>query len=112
MTTTRKHIGRRIRQIRASQKITQAQLAQQINVSPATVSGWEIGDSGISLEAATRVAELAGVTLDWLLHEKETPGADLADGHTPEEIKLLENYRRLTRTSQTALSRISEMMHK
>lgn len=112
MTTMRKHIGRRIRQIRADQKLTQAQLAQQIHVSPATVSGWEIGDSGISLEAAIRVAKLAGVSLDWLIHAKETPGADPADGHTPEELKLLENYRRLTRTSQAALMRVGEMMQK
>jgi len=48
-------------------KLTQAQLAERLNVAPATVSTWEIGDCGISIEAAIRLAELADISLDWLL---------------------------------------------
>ena len=111
--TIKKHIGRRIRIIRTSQKMTQEQIAKAVNVSPATVSGWEIGDIGISIEAAIRVSKFAGVSLDWLLKGiDETPENEPEDSHTPEEQRLLESFRRLSKTSQAAILRVAEMMQK
>jgi transcriptional regulator with XRE-family HTH domain len=72
----KQNIGRRIRIVRASQKLTQEQMAKKLSVSPATVSAWEIGDIGISIEAAIRVSTFGDVSLDWLLNGKaETPDA-------------------------------------
>ena len=111
--TIKKNIGKRIRIVRASQKMTQAQMSEKLNVSPATVSAWEIGDIGISVEAAIRISEFAGVSLDWLLNGKnETVDISIESNNTPEESKLLANFRKLTRTSQIALSRVSEVMQK
>ncbi len=111
--TIKKDIGRRIRMIRAGQKMTQEQMAKKLSVSPATVSGWEIGDIGISIEDAIRVAKFAGVSLDWLLNGKEEPpGSCLIAIHTPEELRLLEAFRKLSKTSQTAILRLAEMMQK
>jgi len=111
--TIKKHIGRRIRMVRAGQKMTQEQLAKQIQVSPATVSGWEIGDIGISIEAAIRVANYAGVSLDWLLNGKdEAPDTQHMDTQTPEEQRILDSFRRLSKTSQAAILRVVEMMQK
>lgn len=88
-------------------------MAKQLNVSPATVSGWEIGDYGISLEAAINIAKFAGVSLDWLVNGKESsPGSEPGCIHTPEEQRLLESFRRLSKTSQSAVLRVVEMMQK
>lgn len=88
-------------------------MAKQLGVSPATISGWEIGDYGISLEAAVRIAEFTDVSLDWLVKGKDTPpGHEPEIAHTPEEIRLLEAFRILSKTSQSALLRIAEMMQK
>ncbi len=111
--TIKQQIGRRIRIIRASQKMTQEQLAKQLGVSPATISGWEIGDIGISIEAAIRTAEYAKVSLDWLLRgNDEPPDKKPADSHTPEEQRLLEAFRHLSKTSQAAILRVVEVMQK
>jgi transcriptional regulator with XRE-family HTH domain len=113
MTNIRKHIGTRIRQIRASKKATQAEMAKEVGVSPATVSGWEIGDFGISLETAIRVAKFGEVSLDWLLKDRSpAQNNDPKDGLTPEEQRLLESFQRLSKTSQTAVLRVTEMMQK
>lgn len=113
MITIRKRIGRRIRQIRANKKITQVEMAKQLEVSPATVSGWEIGDFGISLEAAVRVANWADVSLGWLVTGNDaSPGNGPDEIHTPEEQRLLESFQRLSKASQTAVLRVTEMMQK
>lgn len=113
MINIRKHIGRRIRQLRASKKVTQVEMAKQLDVSPATISGWEIGDFGISLEAAIRVAKWADISLDWLVKGKdEPPGNEPDDIHTPEEHRLMESFRKLSKASQAAILRITEMMQK
>lgn len=112
MANIRKSIGGRIRQTRAVQKLTQAEMAKRLDVSPATVSGWEIGDYGISLESAVRVADLGGVSLDWLVKGNDGAGTAPESGETPEEVRLLTAFRRLGKTSQNALVRIAEMMQK
>jgi len=99
--------------VRADQKMTQEQIAKQLKVSPATVSGWEIGDIGISIEAAIRLADFANVSLDWLLNDKhETPDNCSIDTYTPEEQRVLESFRKLSKTSQAAILRVVEMMQK
>lgn len=111
--TIKKDIGRRIRLIRANQKMTQEQFAKQLTVSPATVSGWEIGDIGISIEAAIRLANCADVSLDWLIKGEESQPSSIIDGnHTPEELRLMESFRGLSKTSQVAILRVVEMMQK
>jgi len=113
MTNIKKDIGRRIRNIRASHKMTQEQIAKHLHVSPATISGWEIGDIGISIEAAIRIAKFAGVSLDWLLSgTEEMAGAGLKDTHTPEELRLVEAFRKRSKASQSAILRVAEMMQK
>lgn len=88
-------------------------MAKELSVSPATVSGWEIGDFGISLEAAVRVATWAGVSLDWLVKGADSQSGDEpADIHTPEEQQLMESFRTLSKTSQSAVLRVVEMMEK
>lgn len=88
-------------------------MAKQLDVSPATISGWEIGDFGISLEAAIRLTKWTGVSLDWLVSGKEAPaGNEPSDTCTPEEQRLMISFSRLSKTSQSAVLRVVEMMEK
>lgn len=110
----KKHIGKRIRQIRGQLKLTQLQLANALHVSPASVSAWELGDSGISIEAAIRLAKLAGVSLDYLLQgmgeaRREWPEEPPArhEALTPDETRMLEAYRKAGRADQRALVRFA-----
>lgn len=113
MTNIKKGIGRRIRAIRSNQKLTQGQIAKLLGVSPATISAWEIGDIGISIDAAIRVAKLANISLDWLLiGTGETNYSCIEETEIPEELKLLEAYRKLGKTSQNAVLRVVKMMQK
>lgn len=113
MTNIKKDIGRRIKAIRSGQKLTQIQIAKLLGVSPATISAWEIGDIGISIEAAIRVAKFANISLDWLLVGNEDTNRNcIEETETPEEMKLLEAYRKLGKTSQNAVLRVAEMMQK
>ena len=47
--------------------LTQKQLADQIGVKRGAVTNWERGGN-IGRKNASKITELAGVTLDWLLH--------------------------------------------
>ncbi len=111
--TTKKHIGRRIRILRTGKKLTQEQFAKYLKVSPATVSGWEIGDIGISIEAAIRVAKFADVSLDWLLcGNKETPVNCPTDSYTSDEQQLLEDFREISEASRSVVLRLVKVMQK
>ncbi len=57
----------RIKELRKSMKMLQGDLAKKINVSQATVSGWENGSFEPSGEALYRLATLFGVSIDYLL---------------------------------------------
>jgi len=113
MTNIKKDIGKRIRIIRAEVKLTQEQFAKQLKVSPATVSGWELGDIGISIEAVIRISILFDKNLDWILKgSNELSNVEQNEVHTPEETRLFEAYQKLSKSSQSAILRVIEMMQK
>lgn len=55
--------------LRKKQKLTQAELAERLNYSDKAVSKWERGESVPDVETLKRVAEMFGVTVDYLLTE-------------------------------------------
>ena len=59
--------GRILRQTRQVQGMTQQELAERLFVSRQTVSSWETGRNLPSLETLARLAELLGVSTDYLL---------------------------------------------
>ncbi len=112
--TIKKNIGYRIRQTRAHLKLTQAQFAKKLDVSPQTISVWEIGDVGISADAAVKLAELADISLDWLFRgdsDVPKPGS-IYDGLTPEEKRMLTAFQKASRSDQQALLRLAESVGK
>lgn len=83
----------RIKELRNANKMTQSDLAKRLNTSTSNVSGWECGKWQPDNDALVKLAELFGVSVDYLLgaerHKKEP------DTLTAEERKLLEGYREI-----------------
>lgn len=64
--------GERLKQRRLSQKLTQAQLAERANTTPAYVSQVERGQANPTLDAMAKLAEVLEVNIWDLLR----PGSD------------------------------------
>ena len=60
-------LGNRIKHLRQQANLKQSQLAQLINVSPALISAYELGDRKPSLEVLVSLAATFKVSTDYLL---------------------------------------------
>ncbi|MBO4856256.1 MAG: helix-turn-helix transcriptional regulator [Bacilli bacterium] len=65
MKTTK--LGSRIKDLRESRNMTQAELAKLLFVSDKTISKWEKGNSDPETEILVKISEIFDVTLDYLL---------------------------------------------
>ncbi|RXT55645.1 helix-turn-helix transcriptional regulator [Lacticaseibacillus chiayiensis] len=61
------NFSKQLQQIRTAHRMTQAELAQQLNVSRHTVSNWENGRNLPDLEMVTLIARIFDVSLDHLI---------------------------------------------
>lgn len=59
--------GSQIKKLRASQKLTQEQLAQKLNVSRQTISSWENNRNLPDLEMVVLIAQIFKLSLDQLI---------------------------------------------
>lgn len=62
-------IGDKIKMLRRKRKLTQSQLANELNVSAQAVSKWEKGLSYPDIETIIKISELFDVTTDYLLKD-------------------------------------------
>ena len=60
-------IGNRIRQLRQRAGMTQSELARGLNVSPALISAYELGERKPGLKSLTQLADFFQVSSDYLL---------------------------------------------
>lgn len=74
MDVLRKNIAANIAKLRTNSKLTQAELAEKLSYSDKSVSKWERGESVPDIYVLSAIANLFGVTVDYLLEE-----------HKPEE---------------------------
>ncbi len=65
-------IAKNITDLRKAADMTQAQLAEKLNYSDKAVSKWERGDAIPGVVTLKEVADLFGVTVDYLLTEEHT----------------------------------------
>ena len=67
-----------IRQLRKQHHITQAQLAEKLNVTQTSVSQWESGRNFPDIKTARKLADYFGASLDQILapHSKSKDGKD------------------------------------
>ncbi|WP_316607770.1 helix-turn-helix domain-containing protein [uncultured Ruminococcus sp.] len=77
MEERKKIVAENITKLRTSLGMTQAQLGEKLNYSDKSVSKWERGESIPDVFVLKTIADLAGVTVDWLLNPhdeaEETP---------------------------------------
>lgn len=62
-------ISEKIKKLRAEKGWSQAQLANKLGVHPQHISRYETGGSSPSAEALAKMAEVFGVSVDYLLDE-------------------------------------------
>lgn len=72
-------IAKNITALRQQKKMTQIELAEQLNYSDKAVSKWERGESIPDVMVLKAIANLFDVTLDYLLEEDHTPSAEQAE---------------------------------
>lgn len=75
MNDIKQIIGKNIIELRKQNSMTQAELAEKINYSDKAVSKWENGDAVPDIGVIKSLAELLGVSVDYLLeetHEQKT----------------------------------------
>lgn len=62
-----KEVGNRIKQVRKAQNLSQADLADKMNVSTSYISDVENGKINFSLDTLMRLTEALQISADWLL---------------------------------------------
>ncbi len=80
-------LAKNITALRQNHKMTQIELAEKLNYSDKAVSKWERGESMPDVSVLKSIADLFGVTVDYLLQEDHTP----AQVHV--EVKSVDNHR-------------------
>lgn len=92
--------GELLRELRKDRGMTQAELAKQLFISPLTVSSYECGRSVPDDATKVKIAQLFGVSLDYLLglvrepfpYEREANTVRCPADFTPEEMKQVECF--------------------
>lgn len=70
MEDLKKIIAKNIQSLRKEAGITQIELAERLNYSDKAVSKWERGDSLPDITVLKHIADMFGVTVDYLLNEE------------------------------------------
>ena len=83
MNDFKKIVAENMTQLRTAHGMTQAQLGEQLNYSDKSVSKWERGESLPDVYVLKTLADLYGVTVDYLLTEHD--GAEAAPSSEDEE---------------------------
>lgn len=94
-------LAERLKELRKKRNLTQEQLAAIIGVERSTIGKYE-GKSRIipSDDIKYKLAELFGVSVDYLLGYTDIPVAIDSNSITSEENELIEMYRELTANGQ------------
>lgn len=72
-------LSERLKSLRKSKKLTQKQLAEKINVTHVSISGYESGNRSPDTDTLQRLADFFGVSTDYILGRTDNPTL------TPEE---------------------------
>lgn len=80
-----KRLGERIREERLHLRLTQAQLAEAIDISDTYMGAIERGERGLSLDTLVLLVERLGVTVDYLL----------ADSVSDTDSNILEQFKQI-----------------
>jgi transcriptional regulator with XRE-family HTH domain len=81
-----KRLGRRIREERLRLKLTQAALAEAIEISDTYMGAIERGERSLTLDTLVKLVRRLGVTIDYLL----------ADSVSDSDLNILEQFKQIT----------------
>ena len=87
MENIKQIIAKNITELRQEAKMTQIELAEKLNYSDKAVSKWERGESVPDIAVLAQIAEMFGVTLDYLIraeHEQPEPPQEVTEDQTAE----------------------------
>lgn len=99
----------RLKECRERRHMSQKFVALSVGVSPPTVSMWESGRKEPTRENLVKLANLFGVTVDYLLDREGAEGnGATAAGLTQEEAALLQIFRQLTPSGRTIVMATAE----
>ena len=86
MADMRLIIAKNLIDLRKSQGMTQLELAERLNYSDKAVSKWERGESLPDITVIKTIADLFGVTVDYLITEEHEVPAPLAEAAPKKKI--------------------------
>ncbi|HEY7885306.1 MAG TPA: helix-turn-helix transcriptional regulator [Cellvibrionaceae bacterium] len=100
MATEDKEFGNRLLSLRREQGWSQPELSKKIGTSGAIIGRYERGEITPSIEVAKKLADVFGVTLDYLIDDKKmpnilqnqamlTPWKEIDSLETPEQERIL-----------------------
>lgn len=69
-------LGNKLTEARTALDISQAEAARRIGISQSTYSGYETGTRRIKLSMLRRIADVYGVTVDWILGTERPDNPD------------------------------------
>ena len=72
-----KELGKRLRRLRESVKLSQVKMAELLGVKQSSINRYEQGQSAPSLETLVRYADYFDVSLDYLLARTDNPQGKL-----------------------------------
>jgi transcriptional regulator with XRE-family HTH domain len=109
-------IGKRIKRLRESLQMTQAQVADRIGVSRVAVTKWESGDTqSLKFSNLSRLLQLFAISYDELVGKVQKPDLprpvslvqateqDGGDASTKEERQLLDAFRQLSSSDRSRI---------
>ena len=90
----------RLIETRKKKGFSQKYVALSVGVAPSIVSRWESGLKSPSRESYAKLADLYGVTVDYLLGRSDEEMPVTSEGLSNDELKLLQDYRSLNPEGQ------------
>lgn len=101
------HVGNRLRTLRTMRGLTQADVAQGLDISFQQVQKYELGRNRISASKIYDIANILNVPPAYFFEGLNAPETvSTSTAQTPEEAALLANYRALDKSTRTAVSNI------
>jgi transcriptional regulator with XRE-family HTH domain len=76
-------LAKQITSLRARSGMTQQQLAKELHVGPSAIGMYEQGRRVPSIEMLVQMADLFGVSLDYLITGKEFSGMAISENGVP-----------------------------
>lgn len=77
MDDIKSNVAKNITELRILNKMTQVELAEKLNYSDKTISKWERAESSPDISVLVEIADLFGVSLDYLVKTENIEEADI-----------------------------------